>query len=214
MAKQVAHEIKNPLTPMKLSIQHFERIWTPDAPDAKARMERFSAGMVEQIDALSRIANEFSHFAQMPPANPQRLDLHDVARSAVALFASEPNADVVLRGATGLMVNADREHLLRVFTNLIKNALQSVPEGRRAQVDVLLRSEGNEVIAEVRDNGSGIPEEIRERIFTPSFTTKSSGMGLGLAMVKRIVEQAGGSVRFESRDQEGTTFFVVLPLAL
>ncbi len=212
MAKQVAHEIKNPLTPMKLSIQHFERTWTPDAPDAKARMERFSAGMVEQVDALSRIANEFSHFAQMPPAHPQRLDLNDAARSAVALFASEPNADVVLRGDAGLMVHADREHLLRVFTNLIKNALQAVPEGRRAQVDVLLSGNDGKAIAEVRDNGSGIPEEIRERIFTPSFTTKSSGMGLGLAMVKRMVEQAGGRVWFESRGDAGTSFFVELPL--
>jgi signal transduction histidine kinase len=169
--------------------------------------------MVEQIDALSRIANEFSHFAQMPPAHPQRLDLHDVARSAVALFASEPNADVVLRGVTGLMVNADREHLLRVFTNLIKNALQAVPEGRRAQVDVVLSTENELAIAEVRDNGNGIPEEIRDRIFTPSFTTKSSGMGLGLAMVKRMVEQAGGRVWFESRGDAGTSFFVELPLS-
>ncbi len=212
MAKQVAHEIKNPLTPMKLSIQHFERTWTPDAPDAKARMERFSAGLVEQIDALSRIANEFSNFAQMPPAHPQRLDLHDVARSAVALFASETNAAVVLHGETGLMVNADREHLLRVFTNLIKNALQALPDGQRAQVDVFLRSDGVEAIAEVRDNGIGIPEEIRDRIFTPSFTTKSSGMGLGLAMVKRMVEQAGGTVRFETHVGVGSTFIVSLPL--
>ncbi len=214
MAKQVAHEIKNPLTPMKLSIQHFERTWTPDAPDAKARMERFSAGLVEQIDALSRIANEFSHFAQMPPAHPHRLDLHDVARSAVALFASEPNADVVLHGDAGLMVIADREHVLRIFTNLIKNAMQAVPEGRRAQVDVLLRSEGNNALAEVRDNGSGITEEVRDRIFTPNFTTKSSGMGLGLAMVKRMAEQAGGRVWFESRGEAGTSFFVELPLSL
>ncbi|MBK9288690.1 MAG: ATP-binding protein [Flavobacteriales bacterium] len=109
---------------------------------------------------------------------------------------------------------ADREHLLRVFNNLLKNAVQAIPEGREGHIDVRLREQDGHALATVTDNGSGIPERIHDRIFTPSFTTKNSGMGLGLAMVKRIVEQAGGSVRFESREEEGTTFFVVLPLAL
>ena len=168
--------------------------------------------MVGQLEALSRVASDFSRFAKMSAANETHLDLNDVAKSAVALFSGEPNADITLHTSTSLMLKADREHLLRVFNNLIKNALQAIPEDRRGTIDVVLRAEADKAIAEVRDNGSGIPEEIRDHIFEPSFTTKSSGMGLGLAMVKRMVEQAGGSVRFTSRLDEGTSFFVSLPL--
>lgn len=212
MARQVAHEIKNPLTPMKLGIQHFQRSWDPDAPDAKEKLDRFSASMVEQIDALSRVAGDFSRFAQMSVAHETVLDLNDVARSSVALLAGEPNADITLHLSSPLMVKADREHLLRAFNNLLKNALQAIPDERRGKIEVVLRAENGHAIAEVRDNGTGIHEEARERIFEPSFTTKSSGMGLGLAMVKRMVEQARGSVRFETRVGEGTAFFVTLPL--
>lgn len=212
MARQVAHEIKNPLTPMKLGIQHFQRSWDPDASDAKEKLDRFSASMVEQIDALSRVAGDFSRFAQMSAAHETVLDLNDVARSSVALLAGEPNADITLHLSSPLMVKADREHLLRAFNNLLKNALQAIPDERRGRIEVVLRAENDQAIAEVRDNGTGIPEEARERIFEPSFTTKSSGMGLGLAMVKRMVEQAHGSVRFETRIGEGTTFIVSLPL--
>ncbi|HEY0976203.1 MAG TPA: HAMP domain-containing sensor histidine kinase [Flavobacteriales bacterium] len=212
MARQVAHEIKNPLTPMKLSIQHFQHTWTPDLPDARERLDRFSRNLVEQIDVLSRIAGEFSHFAQMPPAHPVLLDPAEVARTAVELFTSTPNVTVVFEGGQQLTVLADREHLLRILNNLIKNALQSIPDDRQGQVQVSLRQENNEAVIEVRDNGTGIPEAIRDRLFTPSFTTKSSGMGLGLAMVKRMVEHAGGRVWFTSEEGIGTRFFVTLPL--
>ncbi len=212
MAKQVAHEIKNPLTPMKLGIQHFQHTWDASAPNAKEKLDRFTTSMVEQIDALSRVAGDFSRFAQMSAAHEVVLDLNEVAKNAVALFAGTPNADISLHATTPLMVKADREHLLRVFNNLIKNALQAVPEERRGKVDVMLREEGDQAIVEVRDNGSGIPEGVRDRIFEPSFTTKSSGMGLGLAMVRRMVEQAGGHVRFDTSVGTGTTFVISLPL--
>lgn len=212
MAKQVAHEIKNPLTPMKLNIQQFQRAWDPQAPDAKERLDRFSSGLVEQIDVLSRIAGEFSHFAQIPPARPEQVDLVEVARTAVQLFADTPTCTVGLHGEAPLPVLADREHLLRVFNNLIKNALQALPDGSEGCVDVLLRQEGDEAVAQVRDNGTGIAPEDRDRIFEPSFTTKGSGMGLGLAMVKRMVENAGGRVWFETQEGRGTSFFVALPL--
>ncbi len=211
MAKQVAHEIKNPLTPMKLNIQQFQRTWDPQAPDAQERLDRFSNGLVEQIDVLGRIAGEFSHFAQIPPARPQRVDLVEVARAAVQLFADTPDCTVTLHAEGPLPVMADREHLLRVFNNLVKNALQAIPDGTDGCVDVLLRQEGEEVVAEVRDNGSGIAPEDRGRIFQPSFTTKGSGMGLGLAMVKRMVENAGGRVWFTTGEGRGTSFFVALP---
>lgn len=212
MAKQVAHEIKNPLTPMKLNIQQFQRTWDPQAPDAKQRLDRFSSGLVEQIDVLSRIASEFSHFAQIPPAQPEQVDLAEVARAAVQLFADTPACTVGLQSDGPLPVLADREHLLRVFNNLIKNAQQAIPDGSEGCVDVLLRREGDEAVAQVRDNGTGIAPEDRERIFQPSFTTKGSGMGLGLAMVKRMVENAGGRVWFETQEGRGTSFFVALSL--
>jgi signal transduction histidine kinase len=197
---------------MKLNIQQFQRAWDPQAADAKERLDRFSSGLVEQIDVLSRIAGEFSHFAQIPPARPEQVDLVEVARTAVQLFADTPTCTVGLHGEAPLPVLADREHLLRVFNNLIKNALQALPDGSEGCVDVLLRQEGNEAVAEVRDNGTGIAPEDRDRIFEPSFTTKGSGMGLGLAMVKRMVENAGGRVWFETEEGRGTSFFVALSL--
>lgn len=212
MARQVAHEIKNPLTPMKLGIQHFQHTWDPNAPDAKAKLDRFTSSMVEQIDVLSRVAGDFSRFAQLSAAKESTLDVNEVARSVVALFAGEENAHITLNTAPTLIVKADREHLVRVLNNLIKNALQAIPEERKGQVDVVLKRDGSRALIEVRDNGTGIAEAARDRIFTPSFTTKSSGTGLGLAMVKRMVEQAGGNVWFESREGEGTSFFVSLPL--
>ncbi|HRT54311.1 MAG TPA: ATP-binding protein, partial [Flavobacteriales bacterium] len=203
---------KNPLTPMKLNIQHFQHTWRPDSPDAKERLDRFSDHLVDQIDVLSRIANEFSHFAQMPPAHPTALDLGEVADTVVQLFAHSPGCTVRSRPCGPLPVHADREHLLRVFTNLIKNALQAIPEDRDGRVDVILGMEGAEARAEVRDNGSGIPADAMDQVFVPKFTTKTSGMGLGLPMVKRMVENAGGRVWFTSVEGEGSSFFVALPL--
>jgi nitrogen fixation/metabolism regulation signal transduction histidine kinase len=212
MARQVAHEIKNPLTPMKLRIQLFQHSWDPAAPDAKEKLDKLSTGLVEQIDALSGVATAFSQFAQMPEARPETLDLRAVARAAVDVFHATPGISIVLHDGPELLVHADREHLLRVFNNLLKNAVQAIPDGREGRIDVRLRREGALAVAEVEDNGAGIPEEVRARIFTPSFTTKSSGMGLGLAMVKRMVEQAGGSVRFETQEEAGTRFILELPL--
>lgn len=215
MAKQVAHEIKNPLTPMKLNIQQFQRTWTPDLPDAKERLDRFSNGLVEQIDALSRIAGEFSDFAQMPRAQAGHVDLREVAAAATALFAAEPGVQVTLQAGPSPTVYVDREHLLRTFTNLIKNAVQAMPEGRSGQVEVTLRADGNSAVIEVRDNGTGIAEADRDHIFEPRFTTKSSGMGLGLSIVRRMMENAGGRVWFETSTEPGKTgasFFVELPL--
>lgn len=214
MARQVAHEIKNPLTPMKLSIQHFQRTWAPDAPDAAEKLERFSKGMVEQIDTLSGIASAFSNFAQMPRAQAEDLDLAEVAEAALGVFLATPGMQCELRRESmgPLPVRADREQLLRVFNNLLKNAVQAIPDGQEGRITVVLRQADGEAIAEVHDNGTGIAEEDRERIFRPNFTTKGSGMGLGLAMVQRMVEGAGGRVWFDSCVGKGSKFFVALPL--
>lgn len=212
MARQVAHEIKNPLTPMKLGIQHFQHAWDPDAPDAREKLDRFSRSIVQQIDALNGVATAFSQFAQMPIARPEALDLSSVVRAAVDVFEASPGVDITLHDAPSLTVTADREHLLRVFNNLLKNAVQAIPEDRAGAIDVRLYAKDSEAIVGVTDNGSGISDEARERLFTPSFTTKSSGMGLGLAMVKRIVENAGGRVWFTTEEGKGTSFFIALPL--
>ncbi|MBS1546424.1 MAG: HAMP domain-containing histidine kinase, partial [Bacteroidetes bacterium] len=197
---------------MRLNVQHFQQTWNPDAPDARGRLDRFSNNLVEQIDVLSRIAGEFSNFAQLPPAHPVHLDLSSVAQTVVQLFANTPGAKVELHTSGPLPVLADKEHLVRIFTNLVKNALQAMPEGREALVEVRLYTESDNAVAEVKDNGAGIPEEHRNRIFQPSFTTKSSGMGLGLAMVQRMVENAGGKVWFTTEEGKGSSFFVALPL--
>lgn len=213
MARQVAHEIKNPLTPMKLSIQHFKRTWSPDVPDAQDKLNRFSEGMVGQIDTLSRIAEEFAHFAQMPPSRDEKMDLADAARNAMELFKGSEDVEVSLTVApdSETFVVADSDHLVRVFNNLIKNAVQAIPEDIEGQIRIDVKSDEKNVLVSVHDNGNGIPDEIRERIFMPNFTTRSTGMGLGLAMVKRMVENSGGEVWFESTIGQGTTFYVSLP---
>ena len=212
MARQVAHEIKNPLTPMKLGLQHFERTWDPDAPDAGPRLQRFTAGMVQQIDALSTIASEFSSFAQMPRAQASDLDLREVVRAAVDVYHGHPQVRFSAELPEPLPVHADREHLLRVFNNLLLNALQAIPEDREGLVEVHGKVQEGRAVVSVTDNGTGISDADRERIFRPNFTTKGSGTGLGLAMVKRLVENAGGSVDYETKEGLGTTFRVELPL--
>ena len=215
MAKQVAHEIKNPLTPMKLSIQHFERTWDPEAVDAQEKLSRFSNGLVSQIDSLSSIAEEFAHFAKMPSSDPVEMDLAVALRSAIDLFKGNTQVAIIVDIAPDLnaRVIADNEHMVRVFNNLIKNAMESIPEEKQGQITVRMWSEEGQVQVSVRDNGNGIPAEIQERIFMPNFTTRSTGMGLGLAMVKRMVETPGGKVWFESTIGQGTTFYVSIPKA-
>jgi signal transduction histidine kinase len=212
MARQVAHEIKNPLTPMKLGIQQFQRSWDPASPDAHQKLQRFSQAMVEQIDALNGVATAFSQFAQMPAARAEEVELNVVLRAAAAVFSEDPKVRIDLRQAETIWVHADREQLLRVFNNLLKNAIQAIPDDRDGSILIQLVKDGSSAVVEIKDNGSGIDEADRDRIFTPSFTTKTSGMGLGLAMVKRMVEGAGGQVWFSTEKGVGTSFFVSLPM--
>ena len=213
MARQVAHEIKNPLTPMKLGIQQFQRSWDPSAPDAREKLGRFAGAMVEQIDSLNNVATAFSQFAQMPEARPERIEINSIVRAAVEVFTRDPSHEIELHAGAELWVIADREQLLRVFNNLLKNAIQSIPERRHGHITITISDVGSMAMVAIQDNGSGIEAADRDRIFTPSFTTKSSGMGLGLAMVKRIIEGSGGQVSFETEVGRGTTFFISLPLS-
>jgi nitrogen fixation/metabolism regulation signal transduction histidine kinase len=214
MARQVAHEIKNPLTPMKLSIQYLQKAIDNDTADVRALSSRVARTLIEQIEHLSRIAAEFSEFANI--GNPRNVDfdIHEVLRSLLSLHGMNEKVDITMHLSEGpVMVHADRTQLNRLFTNLLLNAIESIPEDRPGVIRVSERIVDGEVEVRVTDNGMGIAEEMRSRIFTPNFTTKSSGTGLGLAMSKGIVEQAKGSIRFETSSGSGTTFFVRLPLA-
>ena len=214
MAKQVAHEIKNPLTPMKLHLQHLKRVFDTDPEQAKPMMERVSKTLIEQIDGLSLIASEFSNFAQMPQAENTTFVLNHVLDSVHQLFQKEAGEDMLITldlCTEKLSVFADREQMMRVFNNLIKNAIQSIPEDRIGDIYIVLEATESLAIVKIVDNGEGIPEDKREQVFQPSFTTKNSGMGLGLAMSKNIVETANGRIWFETEEGNGTTFFVELP---
>lgn len=213
MAKQVAHEIKNPLTPMKLSVQHLQRTYKDHAPDMDEKMERLTKTIVEQIDTLSSIATEFSNFAKMPKANLERIDVQLVLSNALALF--HDSARVKIHFANNVsapaFVLADKEQLLRVFNNLLKNATQAIPEERAGIITITLNKEPGFFVISIADNGNGIADEVVDKIFMPNFTTKTGGMGLGLAMVKNIVETAGGRIWFETKSNAGSVFYVALP---
>ncbi|MDX2430348.1 MAG: ATP-binding protein, partial [Bacteroides sp.] len=213
MAKQIAHEIKNPLTPMKLNVQHLQRAIGEGEVDA-AMVERISATLIEQIDSLSAIANEFSDFAKMPKAKNSPVNLVSKLQSLLQLFEASDRAEIILDpGAVEeVLVYADKEQLMRVFINLVKNGLQSLPRNRKGMIRIALLVKDEEAVVSIADNGSGIPEEIRDKLFRPNFTTKSSGMGMGLAISSSIVRSLGGKIWYDTRLEKGTVFYVSLPL--
>lgn len=213
MAKQIAHEIKNPLTPMKLNIQHLQR-FSGDETAYRETVNRVAETLIAQIDSLSEIATEFSNFAKIPGTRKQIFNLANEIRRVVGLYENDPRARVIFhQGDCGsLQINADREQLSRALINLIKNGIQAIPADREGSITIRLERRESKVILSVTDNGSGIPEHLRERMFSPNFTTKTSGMGLGLAIVKSIAENFHGEVGFETETDRGTTFFIALPL--
>lgn len=212
MAKQVAHEIKNPLTPMKLSVQHIERALKADDPNYQEKLSRFSLKMIQQIDTLTSIANEFSNFAKMPKANIEKTDLYSILESTIELFEVKINLEIQFKTVlSSAIINGDQEQLTRVFNNLIKNAIQAIPDEKKGHIIVNLSQAKNIYKVEIKDNGSGISEDLIDKIFVPNFTTKSTGTGLGLAMVKQIIETHHGSIVFTTKIGEGTSFFVELP---
>ncbi len=215
MARQVAHEIKNPLTPMKLNIQYLQQAIRNDSPNIKELTNKVSDSIVEQIDNLSYIASEFSNFAKMPEARPEDLELGALLNKAVELYLDDAHIKVTINDLPEkLYVFADRSQLLRVITNLLENAKQAIPSDRMGNIEVFLRAENNDAIITVTDNGEGIPEDVTKKIFQPYFTTKTSGTGLGLAMTKKILEFWKGEIWFETVPGEGTTFFIRLPLTV
>lgn len=213
MARQVAHEIKNPLTPMKLSIQYLQKAIDNNSINVKEMASSVAKTLVEQIDHLSKIASDFSQFANIGNPKKEVFDLHEMLYSLVSLYETTENllfkwVPVHQR----IMVFADKTQLNRLFTNLLQNALEACHNRAKRVISVSEENNEESIIVKVTDNGEGIPQEMQSKIFIPNFTTKSSGTGLGLAMSKTIVEQAKGKIWFETVEGEGTTFFVELPI--
>ena len=214
MAKQVAHEIKNPLTPMKLSIQHLQRSVNMDSTELKERIERTTTTLVEQIETLSNIATAFSSFAKLPSKELLQIDVIPILKNAVDLYAHSLFIKLeVPESLTSSIIMGDKDQLLRVFNNVIKNAVQATENIENPEIKVSIEDVENSYIINVKDNGTGITETQAERIFEPNFTTKSSGTGLGLAMSKSIVDHMNGKITFTSVENVGTTFQIELPKA-
>ena len=211
MAKQIAHEIKNPLTPMKLSVQYLQKAWNEKDPQWDDRLKRFTETIIEQINSLSIIASEFSDFAKMPRSSFREIELVKVIRSAIDLFNNTTSIQFRVVANDPCKVYADKEQLLRVFNNLIKNSIQAISNENEGLISIHVSQENNRCKIILSANGKGIPDSEQAKVFYPNFTTKSGGMGLGLAMVKNIITNANGTISFSSEIGKGTSFTIFLP---
>ncbi len=209
MAKQVAHEIKNPLTPMRLTVQSFEQSFDASDPDIKQKLHEYSKSIIQQIDTMSSIASAFSNFAEMPKANKEELNINEEIKLDLNIFQkdyihfSSKNKDI--------KAYVDKVQLTRIITNLVKNAIQALNNIENPRIDIQIYEDKNNAYIEVKDNGKGILKEDGNKVFEPKFTTKTSGMGLGLPMVKNIIEAYGGEISFTSKPFEETIFTITLP---
>ena len=212
MAKQVAHEIKNPLTPMRLSIQSFQKHYISEGKIDKTKLKDFSNSLIEQIDTMSSIATAFSDFANMPEQKKELLNVVEVVQIALDIF----NKDYIEYSVEEkeILTLFDRTQLIRVITNLINNAIQAIPEDRSPIIKISVASTKRSIVINIEDNGNGISEQNENKIFEPSFTTKSSGMGLGLSMIQSIMLAYNGAITFKTKENQGTIFKVVFPKKL
>ncbi|MDD2634158.1 MAG: ATP-binding protein [Bacteroidales bacterium] len=214
MAKQIAHEIKNPLTPMKLSVQYLERAYDKKDENWEKTYRKVSKNLIEQIDVLSGIASEFSNFAKMPISRKEIINIKDVILTTAQLYETTEDVDIgtKLRIKTEGLIYADKEQMIRVFTNLVKNSIQAIPDDRYGKIIISLEETDNSYIAKVIDNGCGISETMIHKIFQPNFTTKSSGTGLGLSMVKSILISNNATILFNTEEDIGTEFVIEIPI--
>lgn len=213
MAKQVAHEIKNPLTPMKLSIQYLQNAAArTDTEDLPGMIKRVSKTLIEQIDNLTHIASEFSSYAKMPQAMNEVFVINDVVASVHDLFRKREDMDIQLQvPINDLYVFADKSQVIRVLNNIVKNAIQAIPKSRRGLIEIKLIYNDEHITISIHDNGTGIDEHMKDKVFYPNFTTKSSGMGLGLAICSDIIQSFDGRIYFQTEKGSGTTFYIELP---
>ena len=209
MAKQVAHEIKNPLTPMRLSIQNFQRRYEKSSNKInKVNVEEFSNSLIEQIDVMSNVATAFSDFATLPKANLKLSNIVEITRRATEIFEYE---NIIFKSNVDeILFPLDRTQWIRVMTNLIQNGLQSVSADRKPKIKVELKNYTKKIFILVSDNGGGVDPNLKNKIFEPMFTTKTKGMGLGLGIVKKIIEIHKGLISYKSDNKSGTTFTIEL----
>lgn len=210
MAKQVAHEIKNPLTPMRLTVQSFQRKFDENDPNLRQKLNDYTKTLIQQIDTMTAVASAFSNFASMPAQQNETLNVVEVVEFSLDIF----NEDYITFSCSEkeIITVMDRTQLIRIITNLVKNAIQAIPEDQETKTIVVTVQHDNEqVTIVVQDNGLGINPDNQEYIFEPKFTTKTSGMGLGLGIIKNIIENYKGTITFESEMGKGTTFKVTLP---
>jgi signal transduction histidine kinase len=213
MARQVAHEIKNPLTPMKLNIQHLQRAWKDDHPKLEETFKKVTRVLVDQIDSLTRLANEFSNFAQMPIDEFHDYNINQLLLDTISLFERSEDVKFIYdKNELTYRVHGDKGQMGRAFNNLIKNAIQAIPQDRPGIIVVEVTDLKGRLEISIKDNGSGIPKDVGEQIFVPRFSTKNSGMGLGLAITKKVIENNGGTISFTSEVNKGTQFTIIMPL--
>lgn len=215
MARQVAHEIKNPLTPMKLSIQYLQKAIQSGSPNIKELSEKMAETLIEQIDQLSKIAGDFSQFANIGNVKMEMFDINEAIHSLVNLYESFPNLNIQADlDLTPNIICSDKLQFNRLLTNLIKNAIEAVENStEKVSVNIHTQKDQGSILIVVEDQSGGIPAEMAQQLFKPNFTTKSSGTGLGLAICKGIVEKANGQIWFTSKEGYGTSFYIKLPLA-
>ena len=209
MAKQVAHEIKNPLTPMRLTVQSFQKNSGIDSIDEKIKINDFCQTLIEQIDTMSNVATSFSDFATLPKTQLEKTDIVDATKKAVEIF--EQNNITFKTSGNNIFVKLDKEQWIRVMTNLIKNSIQAIPHDRDPDILVQISENSKSVKILVSDNGQGVSKSNRDKIFEPKFTTKSDGMGLGLGIVKNIISSHRGKISYKSKSNKGTDFTITLP---
>lgn len=210
MAKQVAHEVKNPLTPMKLLIQNFERKFDKNDPEIDAKIRNLSKSLVDQIDLVATVASAFSEFAKLPAKNDEHFNLTEELENLVRVFNEDANI-YFHSNKNNILVKMDKIYLSRIFTNMITNAKQAVSEKRKSIINIDVEHFNKKVVITVEDNGIGIPKDKQEQIFEPNFTTKNSGMGLGLTMVKKMIEEYKGEISVKSDSDKGAKFTIILP---
>ncbi len=211
IARQIAHEIKNPLTPMKLSIQHLQRAYRNNDANLGDKIDRTANLLIQQIDTLSELANEFSSFAKMPAPNYEHINVCDALQQVVDLYSTTNEAAIELTCSVTSELMFDRSYFSRITGNLIKNGLQAIPEDREGKIWVNAEEDNDYIIITVKDNGSGMTDDQATKIFMPYFSTKISGMGLGLPIVKNMIESGKGTIGFVTQKDIGTIFTIKLP---
>tara|TARA_B100000900_G_C20572172_1_gene713696 strand:- start:292 stop:1737 length:1446 start_codon:yes stop_codon:yes gene_type:complete len=209
MAKQVAHEIKNPLTPMRLTVQSFQKNSEVNSNNEKNKINDFCQTLIEQIDTMSNVATSFSDFATLPKTQLEKTDIVEATKKAVEIF--EQNNITFVTSSNSIFVKLDKEQWIRVMTNLIKNSIQAIPHERDPDILVQISESSKSVKILVSDNGQGVSKVNRDKIFEPKFTTKSDGMGLGLGIVRNIISSHRGKISYKSKRNKGTNFTISLP---